>query len=417
MGVGPRQVVKRVPGAVALVRRARWWRQRMRWYHLPGLRHGYPPTDHFYQSPDWWIVNYELYSPPALPRDLYPGLPVMLRGPAPDALAPGGFVACVGAAQTFGRFCEKPFAALLSEDLGLPTVNLGFGGANPQLFVRQPKLLGLMNKSALVVLQVMSARNEDNSLFEGGGFGSLRSRATGEQLRAEEAYELLLASRDRELVTSVVRETRRSWVASYQRLVSSIEVPIVLLWLSVRAPEYNEEYGSVEGLFGDFPPSQPASRPGRIGRVHLEDETSDGVVAGSGDEQSCAEGVRYAKPSPARFGVRIGATPESRAADIGCRRGLRRRRYCGRSRGEPSGRIVPARVDQGAGPRASMWLAWRVSAALCTIDGGRARSTPTHRFPRGARGDEAQASAGGRIGEECSAPCRRRSADVLMDPA
>jgi hypothetical protein len=253
MGAAMREVLKRVPGAVPAVRRARWSGQRLRWHHIPGLRHGYPPSNDFYQSPDWGIADYELYSPPGLPRDLLPGLPLRLRGPAPGELASGGYIACVGAAQTFGRFCQEPFPALVSNELGIPTVNLGFGGAGPQLFPRHPELIRLMNESSLVVLQVMSARNEDNSLFEGGGLGSLKSRATGERMRAEAAYGPLLASGDTARVKSIVGETRETWIASYERLLSLIRVPTVLLWLSVREPGYAEKYDSVDGLFGDFP--------------------------------------------------------------------------------------------------------------------------------------------------------------------
>lgn len=253
MAVGLRQVIKRVPGTVPAVRRARLAWRRLRSHHVPGLRHGYPPSTDFYQAPDWWIVDYELYSIPGLPPDLLPGLPLRLRGPAPRTRPVGGYIACVGAAQTFGRFCEKPFPALLSEDLEIPTLNLGFGGAGPQLFLRHPELLKLMNESGLVVLQVMSARNEDNSLFEGGGSGSLKVRSTGARIRAEEAYEPLLAAGDQELAQSVVAETRATWIASYKQLLSLIQVPTVLLWLSVREPGYTERYDSVNGLFGDFP--------------------------------------------------------------------------------------------------------------------------------------------------------------------
>lgn len=248
-----RRLLKQVPGAVLAVRRARWWWLRLRWHHIRGLLHGYPPNSDFYQAPDWWIVDYELYSPPSLPRELVPGLPLRLRGPVPREPVPGGYIACVGAAQTFGRFSAEPFPALLSKNLGMPALNLGFGGADPQLFPRHPQLIQLMNDSALVVLQVMSARNQDNSLFEGGGWGSLRSRATGQRLRAEEAYEPLTASGDKDLVKRIVRETRDTWVASYKRLLSLLRVPTVLLWLSVRDPDYDESYDSVGEMFGHFP--------------------------------------------------------------------------------------------------------------------------------------------------------------------
>jgi hypothetical protein len=111
----------------------------------------------------------------------------------------------------------------------------------------------LINGSALVVLQVMSARNEDNSLFEGGGMGTLKSRTTGRRMRAEEAYEAMLASGDRDRVSSMVSESRETWIASYKRLLSLIQVPTVLLWLSIREPHYVEKYDSIHNLFGEFP--------------------------------------------------------------------------------------------------------------------------------------------------------------------
>jgi hypothetical protein len=99
----------------------------------------------------------------------------------------------------------------------------------------------------------MSARNEDNSLFEGGGLGSLRARSTGERILAQEAYSPLLRAGDHALVKSLVAETRETWIASYRRLLSLIQVPTLLLWLSVREPGYVENYDSVDELFGDFP--------------------------------------------------------------------------------------------------------------------------------------------------------------------
>jgi hypothetical protein len=99
----------------------------------------------------------------------------------------------------------------------------------------------------------MSARNEGNSLFEGGGRGSLKDRSTGERMRGEKAFERLLASGDQALVKRIVGETRETWIASYNKLLSLIKVPTVLLWFSIREPRYTEGYDSVHELFGDFP--------------------------------------------------------------------------------------------------------------------------------------------------------------------
>ena len=59
-----------------------------------------------------------------------------LRGPIPDLEKP--YFVCVGATQVFGRFCARPFPQILSEELGLPVLNLGIGGHGPRTFLNEP---------------------------------------------------------------------------------------------------------------------------------------------------------------------------------------------------------------------------------------------------------------------------------------
>jgi hypothetical protein len=209
-----RQLIKRVPGAVPFVR---WVRRIQRG------RHSYPP-EWGYQQVDWKIADYKLYQLPEFPFDL--------RGPAPQRLIQGGYITCVGAAQTFGRFCQEPFPNLLSQRLRVPVVNLGLAGAGPRFFLRDPRLIECMNDSRLVVVQVMSARSEDNELFESGGLEYLTIRSTGERIGAEPAYRGLLESGDSKLVRSLIDETRANWVASYEQLLSRVrgadDPPLVL---------------------------------------------------------------------------------------------------------------------------------------------------------------------------------------------
>ena len=69
-----------------------------------------------YQERDYEVVDYELYAIPGIG---------MARGPAPDSLEAGRYFTCLGAAQTFGCFCERPFPALVAERLGVPALNFG----------------------------------------------------------------------------------------------------------------------------------------------------------------------------------------------------------------------------------------------------------------------------------------------------
>jgi hypothetical protein len=179
----------------------------------------------------------------------------LLRGPAPRTLAPGEYFTCLGAAQTFGRYCEQPYPTLLAHRVGLPVLNLGIAGAGPRFFVGQKAMLGYVNAGTFAIVQIMSARGEDNSLFETEGRAFVTRRSDGARMEAALAYRELVAKESVERIQAVVVETRQNWLASFASLLEAIEVPTILLWFSERAPDYEDVYSkSGEGpLFGRFP--------------------------------------------------------------------------------------------------------------------------------------------------------------------
>ena len=66
----------------------------------------------------------------AYPKTTLPGLRGTWRGKFDKkAYDAGNFFTCLGAAQTQGRFVEKPFVDLLAKEFGLWGINLGLGGA------------------------------------------------------------------------------------------------------------------------------------------------------------------------------------------------------------------------------------------------------------------------------------------------
>jgi hypothetical protein len=200
-----------------------------------------------------------------------PGTALQVRGPLPPTLEAGSFVVCLGAAQTFGCFAAEPFPALLGARLGVPVLNLGYGGAGASFFLTQPGVLALVNRARAAVVQVLSARSESNARFETGGLEFLRRRADGVRLGAAAAWQAELDGADllpglrarwarwgarrigRWRARGLAAETRRNWVASTRRLADEIRVPKVLLWFSRRPPRYEPRYQSVATLFGEFP--------------------------------------------------------------------------------------------------------------------------------------------------------------------
>ncbi|MEY3898382.1 MAG: hypothetical protein RLZZ214_3903 [Verrucomicrobiota bacterium] len=223
-----------------------------------------------YEKRDWEVVDYELWEMGE--SGLVPPGSRLARGPCPGKLQDQRFVTCLGAAQTFGVLCRNPYPALLQEAVGQPVVNLGFGGAGPSYFLNDPELIHLVNRSSLAVIQVMSARSTSNSLFEstGNDFGIRRS--DGHKMAAEELFVSVLkqgqsigpfqpkrfvprimAILGQQKAKQLVRECRDSYLEEYAELLDRIKVPKVLLWISKRAPDYQERYATIGEMFGEFP--------------------------------------------------------------------------------------------------------------------------------------------------------------------
>lgn len=220
--------------------------------HLPG-----------YQARDFEVVDYQLYQ--------LDGTGLWFRGPRPERLSAGEYFVCIGAAQTFGCLCERPFPALLQEMIELPALNLGYGGAGPFFFLKHPALLDHINKARFAIVQVMSGRSESNRLFDSGGLEYLTRRQDGSKLSADQAYEDLLRPASRPLpgpsfmnklvrafiappgVRRLVAETRENWISNQRQLLEAISVPKILFWFAKRGPWYWQRYNRAHALFGGFP--------------------------------------------------------------------------------------------------------------------------------------------------------------------
>ena len=212
-----------------------------------------------YQDTDWQVVDY----PAVLPR---PGIhgsvaghpALRIRGPRPARLAKGEYFVLTGAAQTFGRFCDRPFPTLLSERLSLPVLNISHGGAGPSFFCYDnDRLLPYLNNARFIVLQVMSGRSEGNSLFESRGVGHYTPTFRWESVHRMRARRLRRAHPHKVSAEGspswCARRRRANWLASYRALLAKITAPTVLFWFSTRKPDHRNRSEGVRGLFGDYP--------------------------------------------------------------------------------------------------------------------------------------------------------------------
>jgi len=207
-----------------------------------------------YQESDWRVADYKsfLLDPEVTDPSRY--CPLFVRGPRPASFEKGAYFVCLGAAQTFGRFCTHPFPTLLEERLGLPVLNISHGGAGPSFFCYDnARLLDYLNNARFIVLQVMSGRSEGNSRFESRGVGYYTRRSDDAEMTSDEAFDQLLKTEPREVVAEIVAETRANWLESYRTLLAKVTAPTILFWFSERKPDYRETYDRTAGLFGVYP--------------------------------------------------------------------------------------------------------------------------------------------------------------------
>jgi len=193
---------------------------------------------------DQAVVDYDLWR--------MEGVDESLRGPRPTLR--GGFVTCVGAAQTFGTLVRRPYSAALEEMRGGPVLNLGIAGAGPGIFLEQFRpLIEIASRGDAAVLQVLSARSVSNRLFDSkGGANGLRL-SDGKFAPMSHHYRDLLEVASHSEVEELVAETRQSWVRLMLELIEVIQVPVVLLWFGKRPPDYEMGFENFAKLFGGAP--------------------------------------------------------------------------------------------------------------------------------------------------------------------
>lgn len=192
-----------------------------------------------YQDEDPYM-NYEPYK---LTKTL------TLRGPRPDFNNP--YLCFVGAAQTFGRYCERPFPQIVCDHLKKGCLNMGFGGADPSYFLKD-EILEYVNGSEIVFVQVFSSRSCSNSVFKNCG-GTRHGSANGKYILADDFWQNCLKNYDFKRTFSLIQETRNQYVESMINLAKSINKKKYLLWFSYRNPEYSINFSSYFGMTNYFP--------------------------------------------------------------------------------------------------------------------------------------------------------------------
>ena len=80
---------------------------------------------------------------------------IMFRGPKRRLDNP--YFACIGGTETYGKFIDRPFPALIEKDIGRHCVNFGCVNGGVDAFVNDLTIMAACHKSDLTVVQVMGA--------------------------------------------------------------------------------------------------------------------------------------------------------------------------------------------------------------------------------------------------------------------
>lgn len=199
----------------------------------------------YYQDLDAPHFDYDMQAVPGIATHKF-------RGPIPNLKQP--YMACIGGAQTMGRFTADAYPQLLSDELSLPCLNLGLGGAGPA-FALRPEVLTLLQRAQLVVVQIFSGRSASNSRYdssaEGRNFG--RCVRTGAFVAYEQFLSQLMLRQDESLTRRIIAETREDFAFSMNALARALPNPTVLLWFSQRKPAYVSDYRESPSILNHYP--------------------------------------------------------------------------------------------------------------------------------------------------------------------
>ena len=178
---------------------------------------------------------------------------IFFRGPKRRLDSP--YIAFIGSTETFGKFIDRPFPALVEKEVGQTCVNLGCVNGGVDAYVNDPTIMGLCKDAELTVVQVMGSNYLSNRFY------SVHPRRNDRFLRASTVMQAIynevdfadftftrhmlqsLYDRSAERFDIVVSELREAWVARMKNMLTQIGPRSVLLWFS-KTPLSNDPWDS-----------------------------------------------------------------------------------------------------------------------------------------------------------------------------
>ncbi|MBW7920471.1 MAG: hypothetical protein H3C51_00025 [Rubellimicrobium sp.] len=191
----------------------------------------------------------------------YPGSRLYFRGPAADLTRP--FVAFLGGTETYGKFIETPFPALVARATGLQCANFGIVNASVDAPGSDPGLMAIARRAGVRVLQVTGAHMLSNRFY------TVHPRRNDRFLRASTVLSALFPEVDFSEICFTGHLLARLWEVSPDRF-QILREELQAAW-SARMRSTLEQLGPATLLLW-FAPQMPSDIPWeeRPDPLHIE---------------------------------------------------------------------------------------------------------------------------------------------------
>lgn len=171
---------------------------------------------------------------------------VLFRGPRKRLDQP--YLAFLGGTETYGKFIEKPFPALVERAMRQTCVNFGCVNGGIDAFVNDATVMDICYNAELTVVQVMGANFLSNRFF------TVHPRRNDRFLQASTVLKAIyhdidfaefsftrhmlgaLHNKSIERFETVVIELREAWMARMHSLLDQVGENAVLFWFSEAEP-------------------------------------------------------------------------------------------------------------------------------------------------------------------------------------
>lgn len=171
---------------------------------------------------------------------------ILFRGPQRCLNVP--YVAFIGGTETYGKFINAPFPAMIENQIGISCVNFGVSNAGIDAFLNDCFILDAANGAQVTVIQIIGAHNLSNRFY------SVHPRRNDRFLKASELLVAIYPEVDfsefhfnrhmlsmlhhvsRERFKIVLDEVRTTWTARMKLLLRKITGRTVLLWFADHTP-------------------------------------------------------------------------------------------------------------------------------------------------------------------------------------